>query len=210
MRKFALLCAAILCVCFAASAQDFAAPPAPAAATLASAPAAPLEPAPAPAPLFGAPNRSPWQLGLGYQFSHFDNIGGQSFNNNGVWASITRYVNDWLGIEGDVTAGFGTTPAPSNFVAKTVFAGGGAHMAMVRDSRLEPWIHALVGVEHFRFTQGPVLGSNTGLGYVLGGGADYKLMPRIAIRFGADFLGTRVISANQANYQAGVGVIFNF
>jgi hypothetical protein len=93
---------------------------------------------------------------------------------------------------------------------KSLFLGAGPHIAIENGSRFEPWIHGLVGWEHFRFTQSATLGSNSALGYMLGGGVDIRLKPRVYWRFQADYLGTHFNSGLQLNYSTGTGILLYF
>jgi hypothetical protein len=200
MRNLLVLCAAFLCLTLPAVAQD--APASLDASSPAGEPAAPAS--------FTPPSREPWQVGIGYQFQHYKVLG-QSFHNNGFYSDITRYLNDWFGVEGVAAMGFGNTGAPLNIVAKSLFVGGGPHIAVHNNSRIEPWAHVLVGLQHFRFTQtSPTLGSNSALGFMGGGGADFKLTPRVFWRVQADYIGTHFQSSTQANFSFGSGVVFNF
>ena len=62
------------------------------------------EPA-APASLIPA-DRDPWQIGVGFQYLQF-NVLGQTFHDFGYQADVTRYFNNWFGVEGTAIAGFG-------------------------------------------------------------------------------------------------------
>ena len=93
---------------------------------------------------------------------------------------------------------------------KTLFLGAGPHLAIVNASRFEPWVHGLVGWEHLRYTQTATLGSNSALGYVLGGGLDFKLNPKIFWRVQADYVGTHFQSDLQSNYSFGTGIVLHF
>jgi hypothetical protein len=116
-----------------------------------------------------------------------------------------------VGVEGALTGGFGgnTRGSPSLHV-KSLFLGAGPHVAIESASRFEPWIHGLAGWEHLRFTQTGTLGSNSALGYMVGGGVDIRLTPGISSRFQADYLGTNFQSSLQSNYSTGTGIIFYF
>jgi opacity protein-like surface antigen len=202
MRKLLILCGVFLCLSMTAAAQD--APAALDTSSPAGEPAAPVT--------FYPSDRAPWQLGFGYQYTHYKTLG-QTFHNNGFRTDVTRYLNDWLGLEGAVAAGFGHIGAPLNIVAKSVFVGGGPHIAAHNNSRYEPWGHVLVGLQHFRFTQTNDvigLGSNSALGFMVGGGVDLKLGRGISWRFQADFIGTHFRSATQTNFSFGSGLVFNF
>lgn len=200
MRKLFVVCAALFCLSIAASAQDSTA--AYDASASASEPAAPVT--------FTPPNRPPWQVGAGFQYLHF-NILGQNFHNFGYRGDATRYFNDWFGAEGTTIAGFGDTGANPRLDADSFFVGGGPHISLHNYSRWEPWVHALIGWQHFRFTQGPVLGSNSGYGFLLGGGADYKIGEgRLYWRFQGDYVGAHVGSSLSSNYSFGTSLILNF
>ena len=160
-----------------------------------------------------AADLSHWQLGLGYQYNRI-NLTGTPFNTNGLNISIVRFLDRWFGLEAQLGAGFGNTGAttvPANLTAKSVFVGGGPRLAFRSRSRFEPWVHGVVGMEHFRFTQtAGVLGSNTALAGAAGGGTDFYLNPHAAFRVEADWIGTRFFSLNQRHFQAVTGIVFNF
>jgi hypothetical protein len=154
-----------------------------------------------------------WQVAIGYQYNRI-NLLGTPFNTNGLNTSIVRFFGRWIGLEGQAGFGFGNTGAttlPPNLTAKSLFAGGGARLAFRGRSRIEPWVHGVVGMEHFRFNQtAGVLGSNTSLGGLAGGGIDLRLGPRTAIKVEGDWLGTRFFSLNQRHFQVVSGLAFNF
>jgi hypothetical protein len=161
---------------------------------------------------FQPTNRTAWQVGIGYQYRHYS-VFGQSIRDEGFHVDVTRYLNNWFGLEGDVAAAWGHTGAPLNIDANSVFVGGGPHLAVQNTRRVEPWAHILVGLQHFRFAQtNPVQGlnSNSALGFSGGGGMDYKLNPRTYLRVQGDYIGTHFQSAWQNNYSFGTGLVFNF
>jgi hypothetical protein len=185
-----------------AVAQD--APTAFDASSPASEPAAPVS--------FQPSDRAAWQLGIGYQYQHFK-ILGQTFHDHGYNTDLTLYLNDWFGVEGTAVMGFGSIGAPLNITAKSFFVGGGPHIAVHNDSRIEPWVHVLVGWEHFRFSQTNNvigLGSNSALGFMGGGGVDFKLFPRTYWRVQGDAIGSHFGNTRQVNYSVGTGIVFNF
>ncbi len=207
MPKVLFLCGTILCLSFTAAAQD--SPAAFDASSPASEPAAPIT--------FHPSERATWQLGVGFQYQHFQ-ILGQTFHDIGVNTDITRYLNDWFGIEAAAAAGFGSIGKPvninaSSLVAKSTFIGGGPHFALLKRSRFEPWGHFLVGWDHFRFTETNNiigLGSNSAIGFIAGGGVDFKLFPLVYWRVQGDLLGSRFGNTREFNYSFGSGVVLNF
>jgi hypothetical protein len=199
MRKLLILCGALLCLSLNAAAQESAA------AFDAGSPAG--EPA-APASLM-PPDREPWQLGIGFQYQHFSVLN-QSFHTLGYNVGLTRYINNWFGIEAAGVFGFGNTGTTPNLTAKTFFIGGGPHLAFTNGSRFEPWVHVISGWQHFRFTQTSTIGSNSGVGFMGGGGVDYKLGGRAYWRIQGDFIGTHLGPSIEKNYSFGTGLILNF
>jgi opacity protein-like surface antigen len=199
MRKLLVLGGAILCLSMTAAAQD--APAAFDASSPASEPAAPVS--------FHPSDRATWQLGVGFQYQHF-NILGQTFHDFGYNADLTYYLTNWFGVEGTVALGFGNTGAPLNLPAKSFFVGGGPHVSVHHSGRFEPWVHALVGWEHFRFRQTSTLGSNSKVGFMAGGGVDYKIFPRGYWRVQGDAIVSSFGTTRQANYSIGTGLVLNF
>jgi hypothetical protein len=200
MRKLSILCAALFCLSLAASAQDSSA--AFDASNSASEPAAPASLIPA--------DREPWQIGVEFQYLHF-NVLGQSFHNLGYQAQVTRYLSNWFGVEGTAVAGFGHTGSSPSIDAKSVFLGGGPHIALFNSRHFEPWGHVIVGWERFRFTQSSTLGSNSHAAFWAGGGVDYKFGDgRLYWRVQGDFIGTNVGPSFSKNYSVGTGFVLNF
>jgi hypothetical protein len=170
-------------------------------------------------PLIWKPERGRLQYGFGYQYQHFD-VFRTAFNTHGYNVDINGHLFDAVtGADGRLTVtlegmgafGFGghTTGTPS-VSAKSLFLGAGPRITIENKGRVEPWVHGLVGWEHLRFSQGPVLGSNSALGYMLGLGFDVKIGRQIYWRIQGDYIGTHFQSDLQSNWSAGTGLMFNF
>lgn len=198
MRQTLLLLGALLCLCVTASAQGPAGAGAGKGSTRHSGSTYEL---------------SEWQFSAGYQFERV-NLLGTPFNTNGLNVCVVRYFGRWLGAEGQLGLGFGNTgatTAPPDLTAKSIYAGVGPRLALRGHSRLEPWIHANIGFEHFRFSQtAGVLGTNTALAGVAGGGVDFRLNPRTSLRVEGDSVGSRFFSTNQRSFQVIAGLVVNF
>jgi hypothetical protein len=200
MRKLSILCVALFCFSLTASAQDSTA------AFDASSPAA--EPA-APASLIPA-DREPWQLDVEFQYLHF-NVLGQNFHNLGYQAGVTRYLNNWFGVEGTTVEGFGHTTSTPSADAKSFFIGGGPHISVSNTTHFEPWVHVIVGWQHFRFTQSSTIGSNSHAAFMAGGGVDYKIgTGRLYWRVQGDFIGSNFGPTFSKDYSFGTGLVMNF
>jgi hypothetical protein len=171
------------------------------------------------APGIFVPARGCFELGVGYQYQHF-NVLGTRFHNNDYSMDFGMHLFDLItgaagrvtvGVEGAVAAGFGGhTGGNPSLDVKSFFVGAGPHVAIENNSRFEPWIHGLVGWERLRFTQSATLGANSALGYMVGGGVDIRLRPQLYWRFQADYLGTHFQSSLQSNYSTGSGIILYF
>jgi hypothetical protein len=156
----------------------------------------------------------PWQIAIGYQYNR-DNLLGTPFNTHGLNVSVARYFGRWFGVEAQVGAAFlgntGQGSVPPKLSAKSIFSGVGPRLAYRNRSRFEPWIHVVVGLEHYRFSQtAGLLGSNNALAGPAGGGVDVFLSPHLALRAEADALGSRFFGTNQRSFQIVGGLVFGF
>ena len=160
------------------------------------------------------PSEDPWQIAIGYQYNR-DNLLGSPFDTHGVNVSVARSFGRWFGIEGQVGVGFlgktGQTTTPPNLDVKSVFVGAGPRLTYRNRSRYEPWVHVVVGLEHYRFSQtAGLLGSNNALAGAAGGGVDVYLTTHLAIRAEVDAVGSRFFSANQRSFQIVGGLVYGF
>ena len=203
MCKLIILCVALFCFSLIASAQD-----SPAAFDVAS-PASEAAPAPAPPSLLPS-DREPWQVGLGFEYLHF-NVLNVQFHDFAYKTQVTRYLNNWFGVEGAVIAGFGHVQGAPNVDSKSLFLGGGPHVSIYNGRHFEPWAHVLVGWERLRFTQGNNLGSPSHAAFYAGGGVDYKIhSSRLYWRLEGDYIGTNFGPKITTNYAFGTGLVLNF
>ena len=212
MRKFLALFAAVLFFSVAVAAQDNST--APATTSSASAAASPAR--------YGGSDLNRWEIAINYAYVRFRPSSSASFNLHGFNTSVTRYANDWFGLEADVGGSFGHTPAtggPGPFIvgnlrAKLLTYGGGPHIAYRRHNKVQPWGHVLFGGAHFRFPQTGPPSANfakiNAFSLVTGAGLDVKLGPHLAWRVQGDFLGTRFFSTWQKSAQMQAGFVISF
>jgi opacity protein-like surface antigen len=193
MRKWIVFCMATLCLAGTAIAQNT--PTVPASAT----------PAP-PAASNRYSDDTKWLIGMGYVYQRFD-VGGASVNLNGVQGSVSRFFNNYMAIEGNVSATFGNlTPTVREQLA---FYGGGVRIQS-RGRKLEPWVHGIFGGVHSRVSQGVGPATNNGFGIMAGGGVDYKFSSHMALRVQGDYLGSHFSGLWQTSASVGVGIAFGF
>jgi len=195
MRNFLALCGTVLLLSLAAAAQDGSRVRA--GYTAASSAASPQRSA--------ALQLPSWQVGISYEYLRFDFLG-SGVNLNGFNTSLTRYANDWFGLEADVGPAFGSDS--SNQSVKFLWYGGGPHLAYRHSGKFEPWVHFLFGGAHV-FPQ-TAFGSRNAYGYIAGGGLDIKLNPRVYWRIQGDFVETHFFDQWQNNAQFKTGLVFNF
>jgi opacity protein-like surface antigen len=169
--------------------------------------AAAAEPSPAPRPRFIYSDRDDfrWQLGLGVSFERFRSSI-YSASAVGTTTSLAYFLSDFLGVEGDLNTFFAPTIWQNEHI-KLVNYGVGPKFAW-RRPRWEPWFHGLFGGTHaFPQTAG---NSKNGFAVQLGGGADYRLLPRLSARAEVDYVGTKLFGQWQNNGQATVSLVFHF
>jgi hypothetical protein len=196
MRK-SLWCVVMLCLCLTSAAVS------------------------ARAQIYDAGDRGPIQLAGGFNYQHY-HVLGRTFNNYGASEDLAYRMTDVLdsvdwkitgALEGTAVEGYHglTTGGFPTVRAKSVFIGGGPRLMLENKTRIEPWVHMLVGLEHFRFNQTTVgLGSNSAFGFMAGGGVDIKLVPHFAWRGQVDYLASAFRSSWQSNYSFGTGIVFDF
>jgi opacity protein-like surface antigen len=162
-------------------------------------------PAPAPKFLYGGRDDYRWQLGLGATWLRFRS---SVFNASavGLNTSVVYFTNDWFGIEGDITAAFAPTIFQNEHV-KIALYGAGPKIAW-RQKQWEPWAHAVFGGAHEQ--PQTATGSRNSYSIKAGGGADYRLNPRVSFRLEGDYVRTGFFSQSQNNFQLSGGIVFHF
>lgn len=171
---------------------------------LAAQPAAPL---PAPTPAFGHYEGYRFQLSESYTYFRFRSTPFNA-NLNGLQSSLSYFLNDWFAVEGNVVATFGTKVF-SGARSKGLLYTGGGRLAWRGNRRpYEPWMHALIG--GLRMLPQTAAGGKNGFAVQVGGGMDYRLSGRAAVRVGGDFVHSQLYSQSQNNFQIAGGLVVNF
>jgi len=170
--------------------------------------AAAADPSPAPRPKFIYSDRDDfrWQLGLGVSFERFRSSI-YSASAVGTTTSLAYFLSDFVGVEGDVNTFFAPTILQNEHV-KLVNYGVGPKFAW-RRSRWEPWFHGLFGGTH-ALPQTGNHNSQNGFAVQLGGGTDYRFLPRLSARAEVDYVGTKLFGEWQNNGQATLSLVFHF
>jgi len=170
--------------------------------------AAMSEPSPEPSPKFIFSDRDDfrWQLGLGVSFERFRSSI-YSASAVGTTTSLAYFLSDFVGLEGNVNTFFAPTIWENEHI-KLVNYGVGPKFAW-RRSRWEPWFHGLFGGTH-ALPQTGNHNSQNGFAVQLGGGADYRFLPRLSARAEVDYVGTKLFGQWQNNGQATLSLVFHF
>jgi hypothetical protein len=169
-------------------------------------PAKPAAPSPEPRFVYGGREDYRWQLSLAFVWFRFHS---SVYNSNefGVKTTVTYFLNEWLGVEGDLTAAFGAPVGNGSQNAKIAVYGGGPKIAW-RQKRWEPWLHGIFGGAH----QGPQtsLGGRNSYSVMAGGGADYRWNPHLSFRTEADYVGTSFFHQTQGHFLFAGGAVIHF
>ncbi len=166
-------------------------------------PAAPHA-APDPGLLYGSRDDYRLQLALSYTYVRFRGAPLLA-DLHGLDTTVVWYTNEWLGVEGDVSAAFGIRSGAGRF--KYLMYGGGIRMAW-RQRHWEPWLHVIAGGAYVQ----PQLAGLTkaGFAYKGGGGIDWRVLPRFSWRLQGDWVRSQLYSQTQNNIQIVSGVVLHF
>lgn len=144
-----------------------------------------------------------WEAEGGYSYLKA-NINGTSFNLDGGGGSLTENLNSWIGGRLDVHA-WGGTELGTNVSAQTFTYG--PVFSYRRFDRLTPFADLQLGAVHA--SQGYLGISESAFKFAMtgGGGADFALSDRAAIRVQGDYLMTRFLNSRQDNIQLTAGLV---
>jgi opacity protein-like surface antigen len=146
-----------------------------------------------------------WELFGGYSYLRSNLNGpGSSFDLNGGSGSITENINNWFGGRFEFNA-WGGTLAGVNITAQTYTYGPVFSYRRFGHSTL--FGHAQFGAMHVSSGYLAVSESDTQFAMTVGGGMDFKLNRRAAIRVQGDYLISNFLNARQDNVQLTTGLV---
>lgn len=151
-------------------------------------------------------DKLPLQIGFGYEYVRFRSAAIDR-SLNGIRTSVTWYLDDTFGIEGNVVAAFGSTIF-SNEHPKYLLYTAGPKIVWTRHV-WQPWGHALIGGLHMLPQIAGGFGQNS-FAAQLGGGVDYRLSPGFSLRVEGDYVRSQLYSTGQNNFQVGTGFAYQF
>jgi hypothetical protein len=165
----------------------------------------PATPSPKPRFVYGGRDDFRWQLGVSLAWVRFNS---SVFNVNaiGIKTSVAYFLNEWLGVEGSVTAAFSPTTIGTHHVNLVIY-GGGPKVAW-RQRRWEPWLHGIIGGA--REQPQTAAGSRSSYALEAGGGADYRWNPHLSFRAEGNYLRTGFFGQSQNNFELAGGAVLHF
>jgi hypothetical protein len=133
----------------------------------------------------------------------------QTFNGNGGGGELVYYVNNWLGVLGDVSGYWATNSARQGAAIPYLFG----PRASFRHGTVTPFVQVLVGgvvtssgIEQF--------GWQCHFAMTAGGGIDVKVSKHFSIRLvQAEYFLTKIpdgLNNRQNNFRFGTGIVFRF
>ncbi|RRA48417.1 hypothetical protein [Acidipila sp. EB88] len=145
----------------------------------------------------------------------------------GWQGSATGWISKSIGIEATARGLYGTYEIPANsFNVPAVNSSMSEHLFLFGPSarlyespKAAAGMHLLVGGAYGAFDQGfhgtgvqpfqvGVYNNQLAFAYAVGGWADYKVRPRFAVRFTADYQPTHYASLNQNEFFGAVGIVY--
>ncbi|MBO0720343.1 MAG: outer membrane beta-barrel protein [Blastocatellia bacterium] len=148
---------------------------------------------------------------------------------NGFEVSVTNNLNGLLGIEASFSGHFTNAQVNGSTLDRNIyFVTVGPRLTLRRFEKFTPFLHIMAGMarqdvsNQQNQTTAAALGlvnqSDTGLAFVAGGGVDFNLNERFALRlFQTDYILTRFSNRNgassqlnQANFRASTGLVVRF
>ena len=130
---------------------------------------------------------------------------------NGWKVVVEGNVNSWLGIAADFDGHYGSKSTAHGVEKESEHSFTfGPHFAL-RKKKLVPFAYTLFGVARENLTLGGVSESAYGFSTELGGGLDYELNERMALRLlDASASSTHINGVTHTKPKLAFGVVFNF
>ena len=185
----------------------------------------------APAATVGSADNERFDVLGGAAYSHF-NPGFahqvRATNLLGWEGGVTAWFSNMFGLEATARGLYGNYTLPFNNFNLPATSSMSEHLflfgpsfRLIEKERYTAGLHLLVGGTYGSFdhafqgsgvapAQIGVLNSQLASAYALGGWADYKVLPKIAIRFTGDYQPTRYSSIGQNEFFGAVGIVYKF
>jgi len=147
-----------------------------------------------------------WEISAGYSYLRAG-LDGSSFGLNGGYGSMTENLNHWFGGRLEVNAYQGTE-AGKSVSAQTITYG--PLFAYHRIKPLTPFAEVQLGAVHANAGYLGISESAWKFALASGGGVDFNINQRAAIRVQGDYLMTAFLSLRQDNVAVSAGLVIRF
>src|SRR6266849_4510185 len=144
-----------------------------------------------------------WELSGGFSYLAA-NLNGSRFHLNGGYGSVSESLNSWFGGRFEFGAFHGTVSG-TNISAQTFTYG--PVFSLRRYEKFTPYAHVQFGAIHASQGFLGISSSASKFAMASGGGVDFKINERAAIRVQADYLMTRFLNLRQDNLQFSGGLV---
>jgi hypothetical protein len=134
--------------------------------------------------IFALPSRAQSSFDASAGYSYFHLGGGADLSQNGISGSIAYKPIPFFGIVGDF-GGYHASPGGVSFNTYTFLFG--PRVIMHNPSNITPFVQFLAGDGHITVGNGG--GSSDNFAYSIGGGADFTVLPHLAVRPELDYIG---------------------
>jgi opacity protein-like surface antigen len=173
-------------------------------------PQAPAQQEPAQTQMAQAPEQGSrlqeWEIGGGYTYLRANLRGtGSSFGLNGGTGSVTENLNNWFGGRFEFYAWDGTVGG-TNVTAQLYTYG--PVFSYRRPGKFTAFAHAQFGAIHASAGYLGISQSANKFAMTAGGGLDFKVSKRAAIRFQGDYLLTNYLSRREDNVLFATSLVF--
>ena len=153
-----------------------------------------------------AQNAPAWEVSGGYSYLRA-NLNSASFGLNGGYGSVTQNLNNWFGGRLEVNAyrgnRSGTSISTQTITYGPVFAYRGAR-------RVTPFAEFQLGAVHANAGYLGISRSAWKFALISGGGVDFNVNQRAAIRIQGNYLMTTFLSLRQDNVGVSAGLVLRF
>jgi opacity protein-like surface antigen len=149
-----------------------------------------------------------WEIGGGYSYLHANmnnnSATGPQFDLSGGHVTASENLNDWFGGRIEFNA-FNGSVAGTNVSLQTITYG--PVFSYRKFERITPYGHVQFGAVHA--SEGYLGISQSAFKFAMtgGGGVDFNLNPRFAVRVQGDYLMTRFLDLRQDNLQFAAGLV---
>lgn len=150
-----------------------------------------------------------WEISGGYSYlrANINNSPGKSFDLSGGNVSAEENMNNWFGGRLEFNA-FNGGVAGQNVSAETISYG--PVFSYRKFDRITPFAHVQLGAVHGSVGYLGISQSAFKFAMASGGGLDFNLNRRLAVRAQADYLMTRFLDLRQDNLQFSAGLVVHF